>query len=439
MLPIPETPVKLALIGAGHRSQTIYRYIFDDLKPWLELTAVVDPVKEHADALAGTLNVAAFYDVHELVKANVCEAAVCVLPIPLHYAYSVYLSQNKIHNMIETTWCNTLHEARTMVKTARENGVITGVCENFYRYPIDRFAQTLKNSGYIGDIKRIFCYNDHTGYHSDSRWLVFAGEFPDRISAMEHEMQTMPFYEAPQRFHDSETFRSRFIHFPSGLMVIDQASNIKGLLGRQVRPGFTEWHGTKGTLIQQGSRYVAPDYAIYDNNGRVETGKGVHSDWTAEIRKCEYNNSLEFADDIRPGFPNIISKVERYYNSDGAYAGVKAAIPGGEINYHNPLIMKNSGVHYFKEYGVCVAAHLLDFALKIRGLKEQEFNEDMALMSMMIEVGARESLLHGGAWTDLPLKETVETDTEILEKLKQTLGIDPMDIEAALAFKHDKP
>jgi hypothetical protein len=439
MLPVPDRPVHLALIGAGHRSQTIYRYLFDDLKPWIELTAVVDPVREHADLLAETLGVKAFYDVRDLVQAGACEAAVAVVPIPLHYAYSVYRSRCGIHNMLDTTWCSTLEQARLMVKEAKDQGVVTGVCENFYRYPIDRFAQTLRDSGYIGDIKRIFCYNDHTGYHSDSRWLVFADEMPDRISAMEHDRPTMPFYESPQRFHDHETFRSRFIHFPSGLMVIDQAANIKGMLGRQARPGFTEWHGTMGTLAQSGGRYQAPDYRVYDNNRRVEAGKGVHSDWTAEIRRCDYPDTLAFSDEVHPGQANVISKVERFYDENGAYAGVRACIPGGEIVYHNPLVMKNSGPHYFREYGVCVAAHLADFALCIRGVKQQEFGEDKALMSMMMEAAARESILKNGAWIDLPLIGPLKSDALALDALSAQLGQDPMDVEKMLSFQHDKP
>ena len=438
-LPVPSQPVKMALIGAGHRSHTIYQPIFEDLKPWIELVAVCDPVREHADDLAQKLGVKAYYDVKELVKAGEIEAAVACVPIPLHYAYSMYLSEHKIHNMTETTWTNTLTQARAMVSTAEANGVVTSVCENFYRYPIDRFAQTLKANGAIGDIKRVFTYNDHTGYHSNSRWLVFAGEAPDWISAMEHDMETMPFYESKERFHDHELFRSRFIHFPSGLMVIDQASNIKGMLGRQVRPGFTEWHGTRGTLCQQGGRYAAPSYSVYDNNHRVEHGTGVHFDWQAELRICDYEDTLAFSDTVRPANPNIIAKVERYYNEQGAYAGVRCALPGGEINYHNPIIMKNSGDHYFKEYGVCVAGHLIDFALRIRGLKESEFGPDRALMSMMMEVAARESVLQNGARIALPLDAAPESDEKELRQLRETLGVDPMDVDAMLSYQHDKP
>lgn len=437
--PTLQEPVRLALIGAGNRSQKIYQPLFEDLKPWIDLRAVCDPVREHADSLAQRLGVRAFYDVHDLAASGEIEAAVVVAPIPLHYAYSVYLSCHHIHNLIETAWCSTLSQARAMVREAEENGVVTSVAENFYRYPIDRFAQTLRDDGYIGDIKRIFTYNDHTGFHSNSRWLVFAKEYPDWVSAMEHDMATMPCYETPQRFHDHELFRSRFYHFPSGLMVFDQAANIKGMLGRQVRPGFTEWHGSRGTLAQQGGRYSAPHYRVLDNNHRTEAGIGVHPDWEAEIRCCDYVDSLAYTNDIQPIHPNIISKVERYYTETGAYAGVRAALPGREINYRNPFIMKNSGDHYFKEYGVCVAAHMADFALSIRGVRPCEFGVRDALMSMMMEAGARESVLQNGARISLPLMGELESDALYLRQLKKEMGVDPLDVEAVMAIRAEKP
>lgn len=439
MYPHPTEPVRMALIGAGNRSHKIYKPLFEDLKPWITLVAVCDPVKEHADDLAQALGARAYYTVQDMVRDTEIEAAVVVAPIPLHHAYSVFLSQHGIHNLIETTWCNTLSQARDMIAQAQRHGVVTGVCENFYRYPIDRFAQTLKKHGYIGDIKRIFSYNDHTGYHSNSRWLVFAQEDPVWISAMEHRMDVVPYHETKERYWDHETFRSRFISFPSGLMVVDQAANIKGMLGRQVRPGYTEWHGTRGALVQQGARYEAPHYSVYDNNHRKEAGTGVHSDWTAEIRCCDYEDSLVLTDEIRPAKPNIITRVERYYNDQGAYAGVHAAIPGGSIDYANPLVMKNSGDHYFKEYGVCVAGHLVDFALRIRGLKDSEFDEHKALMSMMMEVAARESVLQKGAQIPLPLEGDPESDALQLQQLRNTLGVDPMDVEAVMSLTLGKP
>lgn len=37
---VPEKPVKVALIGAGHRSNRIYKPLFPGLKPWIQVVAV---------------------------------------------------------------------------------------------------------------------------------------------------------------------------------------------------------------------------------------------------------------------------------------------------------------------------------------------------------------------------------------------------------------
>ena len=440
MLMTPKDPVKVALIGCGNRSNTIYKPLFSGLKPWLELVAVCDPIKEHADEYAASFeNVRAYYDIQSMVKDGGFEAALVVAPIPLHHAYSVYLSEHKIHNLIETSWCNTLSQARDMIAAAKRNNVYTRVAENFYHYPIDRFAQTLRDSGYIGDIKRIFSYSDHTGYHNNSRWLVFTGEQPEWISAVEHAMPTMEYYQTPERYYNREVFRGRYIQFPDGLMVVDQAANIKGQLGRQMRPGFTEWHGSCGTLVQQGERYASEPHWIYDNNGRCERGFGVHSEWVAEIRKCDDEGRNAFFEEKRPADANVISKVERYYLPDGYYAGVKAHIPGGEIDYVNPIRIGVRSDHYFPEYGVAVSGHLIDFALQIRELKPSEFTEQGALMSLMLEVGARESILQNGARIKLPLEGELESDKRMEDNLRKQFGVDPLDMEAMMAHKYGKP
>ncbi|MGI5898913.1 MAG: Gfo/Idh/MocA family protein [Christensenellales bacterium] len=440
MMMKPKEPVRVALIGCGHRSNTIYKPLFAGLKPWMELVAVCDPVKEHADDYAADFeNVRVCYDIQSLVAGGDFEAALVVAPIPLHHAYSVYLSSHKIHNLIETSWCNTLSQARDMIAAAKKNDVYTRVAENFYHYPIDRFAQTLRGSGYIGDIKRIFSYNDHTGYHNNSRWLVFSGETPLWINAIEHAMPTMEYYQTKERYYNKEVFRGRYIQFPGGLMVVDQAANIKGQLGRQVRPGFTEWHGSCGTLAQRGERHAAEPHWIYDNNGRAERGFGVHSEWVAEIRKCDDGGKNIFYEEKKPADANIISKVERYYLPDGYYAGVRACIPGGEINYVNPVRIGARSRHYFPEYGVAVASHMIDFALQVRGLKQSEFDEQGALMSMMMEVGARESILQNGSQIALPLTGELESDRIMEENLRKQFGVDPLDVEAMMSYKYSKP
>lgn len=435
----PAQAVRLALIGTGNRALTIYKPIFSAPNPWFELVAVCDPVGNYAENyVQGLPGVRAYTNIHDLIKDDRVEAAVVVTPIESHHAISVFLSSHKIHNLVETTWCSTALQAKDMIAKAKENGVYTRVCENFFRFPIDRFAQTLRDDGYIGDIKRIFTYNDHTGYHNNSRWIAFAKNHPEWVQSLEHTMPTMPFYEQPQRFHDDETYRARFFHFPDGLMVVDSASNIKGMLGRRVRTGYTEWQGARGTLVQEGIGYEAPEYQIHFPNGRVEDRHGAHFDWTAEIRCCDYEDTLAYDDHVRPASPNHICKVERYYEN-GRWAGIHAKTPKGEIKYMNQIHPENSANHYFKEYDACVMAHIVDFALQIRGLADSEFDENDALMSLMMEMGAKESALQNGARIFLPLEGELEADARNLARIKKHFGVDPLDIEAMMAVQFPRP
>ena len=139
----PQDPLKIALLGAGGRARGHYCPLFKFLRPWVEVVAVCDPIQENCDQAAEMLGIPAYYDIQQLVKDKPMEAALVVTPIPSHHSISVYLSRNGIHSMCETTWCSTLAQARQMMQTASDNNVIVRVAENFFRFSIDRFAQTL--------------------------------------------------------------------------------------------------------------------------------------------------------------------------------------------------------------------------------------------------------------------------------------------------------
>ena len=90
-IPKLDTPVKIALIGTGNRASTIYKPLLSSLTDWVDVVACCDPVKKNCDAAAAGLGALAYYDVRELVKDGIAEAALVVTPVPSHYAYSVYL------------------------------------------------------------------------------------------------------------------------------------------------------------------------------------------------------------------------------------------------------------------------------------------------------------------------------------------------------------
>ena len=420
-VPRPDVPVKVALIGAGNRSQTIYQPLFPALKDWIEVVAVCDPVREHCDSMADSLGARTYYDIHEMVRERPMEGVLIVAPVPAHHSLSVYLSSHGIHNHCETSWCSLLAQAREMIDTARDNGVVARVAENFFRFAVDRFAQRVKAVGYLGRIGRIFSYADHTGYHNNSRWIRFTGTHPVWVQAIEHQMDTPSFRSLPHRFHAGETFRGRYFAFPHGMLVVDQAANVKGFLGRHPRPGYTEWQGSLGTLVHRA------------------TGKASFSDAETELRRAS-----EAGVDPEHNVPVINSLAEQVspvvYEADEVnWLRAYSETPDGTIEHVNPFRTDGSGVSSRKDYGAAVMDHVVDFALAVRRLRESEFDGEDALMSLMMDLAARESVLNEGKRIRLPLDGELEAEAQARQRLEKEFGVDPLDVEGMLAISHRRP
>ena len=207
-------PLSVALIGTGNRSKTTYKPLFEFLKPWVEIVAVCDPVKESADAFAESLGVPAFYDLKALINARPMEAAFVVSPIPSHHSICCTLLSHGIHVNVETSMCNLLIQAQEMVAAARDSGAILRIAENFFRFPFDRMMKLIADYGFIGPVKRLTCWHDHTGYHNNSRWIRFFGAHPTAVQAISHSMPTAGHYQLAHRYHESEKYRAHFFLVP---------------------------------------------------------------------------------------------------------------------------------------------------------------------------------------------------------------------------------
>jgi len=426
ILPVPKNPVKIALIGTGERSKLVYKAVFPGLSPWIDVVAVCDPVKENADAMAEMLGVKPYYDIRQMVKDSPMEAAIVVTPVESHHSISVFLSSNGIHNLVETTWSSMVCQSKDMISKARENNVLTRVAENFFRFPVDRFSQVVRDCNYLGRIGRIISYADHTGYHNNSRWLAFAKCHPQWVQCIEHSMSHPAFYSAPQRYHTEEKLNARFFGFPGDFLVTDIGSgHVKGHLGRHARPGYTEWHGEIGTLVH---------YAPKANWGEEQT----------ELRRCSESKLApaqeESGNFFGGGYTDEITPVVYEYENE-FWTGCYADTPTGRIEYKNPISSagKVGAVAGRGWYGVPVMGHIIDFVLAIRGLRNSEFTDEDALMSEMMEIGAKESALNEGKRIKLPVAGDLESDAITRETLRKKYGVDPLDVEAMLSISYPRP
>jgi predicted dehydrogenase len=412
-------PLELALIGTGNRAQTVYAPLFEELRPWVRLVAVCDPVKAHADAMADRLDVAAFYSVRDLVKAHPMEAALVVAPVDIHYPIACYLMEHGIHCHVETSMANLLMQAQTMVETAQRRQVILRIAENFFRFPFDRIAKKIVDNGFLGAVHRLTCFHDHTGFHNNSRWIAFFGSHPQSVQAIKHTMPVTPHHEDVHRFHTSETFRAHFFTFPGNRLVFDAAANIKGLLGRYPRPGYTEIDGAHGAIVRQASEANNPARAWGSE---------------AEVRYCSDRvlQTRAIADQIF---------AIHHTSENGCWASSYVDLPTGRVEYVNPYrLTQVPPAHASRDYyAVAVIDHIVDFARAVRGVASSEYTDADALMAMMMEVGTRESALHDGTRLALPLSGELESESVERAALHKKNGIDPMDLEAMLEYAAPRP
>ena len=407
-------PLSVALIGTGNRSRTTYRPLFDYLKPWIKIVAVCDPVKESADEFAAALGVPAFYDLKALINARPMEAAFVVSPIPSHHSICCALLAEGVHVNVETSMCSLLVQAREMVRAARDGGAILRIAENFFRFPFDRMMKLIAEDGFIGDVKRLTCWHDHTGYHNNSRWIRFFGAYPSAVQAIRHVMPTAGHYQLAHRYHEAETYRAHFIWFPDDALVIDHAGNIKSMLGRYPRPGYTELAGGRGAIVQQA--------------GQGWSGIG-------EVRYCTDEALMQGGGRHDLSYPIVHVGDGRDWHSS------HVDLPGKRIEYVNPYRLGAEAYHRRSYYSAAVISHIVDFAETVRGLRQSEYTDEDALMAMMIEVATRESALQNGKRLEMPLAPDLELESEaaIRAQERALYGVDPLDIDGMLAISYPRP
>ena len=418
-----DTPLRVALIGAGNRASTVYAPVLPHLGEWLDLVAVCDPVAEHSDALAERLGARSFHSIRELVDSQVAEAALVVTPVPSHHSISSFLSAHGIHHDVETSMAMTLRQGREMSERAQAGNVVLRIGENFFRFAFDRIAKAVTAAGAIGDVRRVLCMYDHTGYHNNSRWIVFYEAAPLTARTISHTMPVAPYNSLPHRHHVDEGFHCNFFTFPGDRLVVDLAGNIKGNLGRHPRPGYTEIAGARGTIVQT----------------PAGNWNGV-----GEVRVCS-DQALAGG-----GKADIVAPIV-HEEAGAVWTRSRVEIDGRTIEYANPYPAPTRTGRAF--YGASVAGHIVDFVRAVqrqRGSREAaehlarqgyEYTDRDALMALEMTQACHESELRGGEELPLPLAGDADllSEKQQIAALRSQFGRDPMDVEGMLAVSFPRP
>jgi len=404
-------PVRVALIGCGRRAEGTYARYLPALAGLVELVAVCDPRPGAAARFAEQHGGRPYRSLRALLRDRPMEAALVVTPPDSHHALSVTLSRAGIAHLVETPMAPTLAQCRSMRDEAAQAGVLLHINEQFFRRGLVLFARELMASGVIGDVHRISCFHAHLGYHNDSIHQILCGARPVAVNALEHHMPTPRYLDIGGRWQEGERFRMRAFHFENGMLVSDQAGNIKSGLGRCPRPGYLEIDGTHGSIVE--IPHVEP------------------RPWRSRAYLRTVDDDALQAGGLAGNHPirqRCGEELRTELCWDGDWERWEVDCHDERITLDNPMAaygILNDGL-------AAAAASTCDFLRAVRGEADASFTVEHAVISAEMEAAAALSVERDGARVAWPIVDEPACDRAVFERLRADSGIDPMDVEALI-------
>lgn len=146
--------LKVAIIGLGEIGQRLIKNFTEH--PEMEIVAVCDPLEELLnDTVQALGGIQGFADYKELLEKAEIDLVYVAVPPKFHFQIVSDCIAKQKHVLCEKPLANSLEEAESLYKQAKEKGVIHAM--NFplnYSVGNATFASYIKK-GYIGDLRRL--------------------------------------------------------------------------------------------------------------------------------------------------------------------------------------------------------------------------------------------------------------------------------------------
>lgn len=170
-----KTPLRVAIIGTGRRSDYLYGPIIRALPAEVELVAVWGRSEESAKRLGESLNAPWYTDLDRLVRETT--PAIGIVSVNYHANGEVGLMavEAGLHVLLETPIAHKLSEADAITAAAQQRGLKIEVAEQFHRRPLEQIKLRLIETGLFGRVYSSF--NDFAGhgYHGVSVMRSYLG------------------------------------------------------------------------------------------------------------------------------------------------------------------------------------------------------------------------------------------------------------------------
>lgn len=146
--------LRVAVVGLGGIGKTHSMYYTQNENA--ELVALCDMVPERVDPVAEQYGVKAYHDLDEMLANKEIDAISVATAGPEngghHHEPTMKCLEAGKHVLVEKPISNDIEQAREMVKTAKERGLLLGVNLNHRFTPAAERAKQLQEEGHLGDV-----------------------------------------------------------------------------------------------------------------------------------------------------------------------------------------------------------------------------------------------------------------------------------------------
>lgn len=383
--------LNIALIGAGRRGAGAHAPVIARLKDVFNFVAVCDMDEATAKSVAERYGARGYTNVRDLLKNEKIDVADVVVPGDAHHAISWFLSENGVHQIVETPIASTLPLSDLMIDTAQKNRVKLEVAENYYRAAIEQFKSQVIAAGVIGKVSRIYRIFHEGGYHGMSLLRIRAGGNPTSVLGITHASDVIPVTDRMKRHHVQERWSLGVVDFDNGVLATMIYSNVihARSLGRGVG-GVAQIDGTAGTIVGNDFYLVPPD--------ELQSGA---------VAKAYTPQRVTFE---RDGV-QALDRIEMH-------------LPDGQFVWDNP----------FKKYAltegqIAVADELMSIARAMLEDREPDYGAAAGRLDQEMNLGMHESATAHRQLVTFPLQSPTAYEQQLHEAFQQKYGCDPTDVE----------
>lgn len=170
-----NSPLRVAIIGTGKRSDYLYGPIIFALSDIVQLVAVWGRSPDSAKRLGESLTVPWYTDLERLVRETAPQLGIVSVNYWANGEVGLMAIESGLHILIETPIAHDLKQADAMITAAQQRGLKIEVAEQFHRRPHEQIKLKLIASGLFGKVHTSFSDFAGHGYHGMSVMRSYLG------------------------------------------------------------------------------------------------------------------------------------------------------------------------------------------------------------------------------------------------------------------------